>query len=137
VEDNPDDEALTIRAFGKNSIQNPIVVARDGQEALDYLYGQGSHAGRDLSQHPVLILLDIKLPKLNGIEVLRQIRGHDTTRLIPVVVLTTSKEEDDLVKSYSLGANSYIRKPVDFMQFMEVVKQVGIYWLMLNEPVQS
>ncbi|GLR11272.1 response regulator [Chitinimonas viridis] len=137
VEDNPDDEALTIRAFGKNGIQNPIVVARDGQEAIDYLYGQGSHTGRDVSELPVLILLDIKLPKLNGIEVLRQIRSNESTRLIPVVVLTTSKEEDDLVKSYSLGANSYIRKPVDFMQFMEVVKQVGIYWLMLNEPVQG
>ena len=136
VEDNPDDEALTIRAFSKNSIQNPIVVARDGQEALDYLYGQGSYANRDTGQRPVLILLDIKLPKLNGIEVLRQIRSHDLTRLIPVVVLTTSKEEDDLVSSYSLGANSYIRKPVDFMHFMEVVKQVGIYWLLLNEPVQ-
>ncbi|GAB3243824.1 response regulator [Chitinimonas naiadis] len=137
VEDNPDDEALTIRAFGKNGIQNPIVVARDGQEAIDYLYAQGSHAGRDLSERPILILLDIKLPKLNGIEVLRQIRSSEPTKLIPVVVLTTSKEEDDLVKSYSLGANSYIRKPVDFMQFMEVVRQVGIYWLMLNEPVQS
>lgn len=137
VEDNPDDEALTIRAFGKNSIQNPIVVARDGQEALDYLYAQGAFSSRNAGERPVLILLDIKLPKLNGIEVLRQIRGHDATKLIPVVVLTTSKEEDDLVKSYSLGANSYIRKPVDFMQFMEVVKQVGIYWLMLNEPVQS
>ncbi|MBV8660032.1 MAG: response regulator [Burkholderiales bacterium] len=136
VEDNPDDEALTIRAFSKNSIQNPIVVARDGQEALDYLYGQGNYASRDTAQRPVLILLDIKLPKLNGIEVLRQIRSHDLTRLIPVVVLTTSKEEDDLVSSYSLGANSYIRKPVDFMHFMEVVKQVGIYWLLLNEPVQ-
>jgi CheY-like chemotaxis protein len=137
VEDNPDDEALTIRAFGKNGIQNPIVVARDGQEALDYLYGQGQYSDRNIADRPVLILLDIKLPKLNGIEVLRQIRGHEATRLIPVVVLTTSKEEDDLVRSYSLGANSYIRKPVDFMQFMEVVKQVGIYWLMLNEPVQS
>jgi len=136
VEDNPDDEALTIRAFTKNSIQNPIVVARDGQEALDYLYAQGNYAARNPLERPVLILLDIKLPKLNGIEVLRQIRSHDTTKLIPVVVLTTSKEEDDLVKSYSLGANSYIRKPVDFMRFMEVVKQVGIYWLMLNEPVQ-
>lgn len=137
VEDNPDDEALTLRAFGKNGIQNPIVVTRDGQEAVDYLYGQGEHAERDPQQHPVLILLDIKLPKLSGIEVLRHIRANEATRLIPVVVLTTSKEEDDLVKSYSLGANSYIRKPVDFMQFMEVVKQVGIYWLMLNEPVQS
>lgn len=137
VEDNPDDEALTVRAFSKNSIQNPIVVAHDGQEALDYLYGTGRYVGRDLSSRPVLILLDIKLPKLNGIEVLRQIRGHEATRLIPVVVLTTSKEEDDLVKSYSLGANSYIRKPVDFQQFMEVVRQVGIYWLMLNEPVHA
>jgi CheY-like chemotaxis protein len=137
VEDNPDDEALTIRAFNKNGIQNSIVVARDGQEALDYLYGKGIHAGRDMRERPVLILLDIKLPKLNGIEVLRQIRGHDSTRLIPVVILTTSKEEDDLVKSYSLGANSYIRKPVDFIQFMDVVRQVGVYWLMLNEPVHG
>ncbi len=137
VEDNPDDEALTLRAFNKNGIQNPIVVTRDGQEAIDYLYGRDSHAGRDTSHQPVLILLDIKLPKLNGIEVLRQIRAHEETKLIPVVVLTTSKEEDDLLRSYTLGANSYIRKPVDFMQFMEVVKQVGIYWLMLNEPVQS
>lgn len=137
VEDNPDDEALTLRAFGKNGIQNPIDVTRDGQEAVDYLYGRGSHANRDLKQRPILILLDIKLPKLSGIEVLRQIRANEATKLIPVVILTTSKEEDDLVKSYSLGANSYIRKPVDFMQFMEVVKQVGIYWLMLNEPVLS
>src|SRR5262245_27685490 len=124
VEDNPDDEALTLRAFGKNGIQNPIVVARDGQEAVDYLFGLGHHAG-STADKPVLILLDIKLPKLNAIEVLRQIRTNDPTKLIPVVVLTTSKEEDDLVKSYSLGANSYIRKPVDFMQFMEVVRQVG------------
>ncbi|WP_269533031.1 response regulator [Chitinimonas sp. BJYL2] len=137
VEDNPDDEALTIRAFSKNGIQNPITVARDGQEAVDYLFGQGLHTGKSKHDRPVLILLDIKLPKLNGIEVLRQIRSHEQTRLIPVVVLTTSKEEDDLVKSYSLGANSYIRKPVDFMQFMEVVRQVGLYWLMLNEPVQN
>ncbi|QNM95979.1 response regulator [Chitinimonas koreensis] len=137
VEDNPDDEALTIRAFNKNSIQNPITVARDGQEAIDWLFGLGAHAGNENRDRPVLILLDIKLPKLNGIEVLRQIRANEATRLIPVVMLTTSKEEDDLVKSYSLGANSYIRKPVDFMQFMEVVKQVGIYWLMLNEPVQN
>lgn len=137
VEDNPDDEALTIRAFNKNGIQNPIAVARDGQEALDYLYGTGKHAGRPASEMPVLILLDIKLPKLNGIEVLRQIRAHEATRLIPTVILTTSKEEDDLVRSYSLGANSYIRKPVDFMQFMDVVKQVGIYWLMLNEHVHA
>jgi CheY-like chemotaxis protein len=137
VEDNPDDEALTIRAFKKNGIQNPIDVVRDGQEAIDYLYCQGAHVGRDARIHPILILLDIKLPKLSGIEVLRQIRGHDSTRLIPVVILTTSKEEDDLVKSYSLGANSYIRKPVDFTRFMDVVKQVGLYWLMLNEPVHG
>ncbi|MGQ5524388.1 response regulator [Chitinimonas sp. PSY-7] len=136
VEDNPDDEALTLRAFGKNGIQNPIVVTRDGQEAVDYLFARGSHSNRNAEELPVLILLDIKLPKLNGIEVLRQIRANEATKLIPVVVLTTSKEEDDLVRSYSLGANSYIRKPVDFMQFMEVVKQVGIYWLMLNEPVK-
>lgn len=137
VEDNPDDEALTIRAFSKNNIRNPVVVARDGQEALDYLYASGSYAGRVDQQRPALILLDIKLPKLNGIEVLRHIRAHAQTKLIPVVMMTTSKEEDDLVKSYSLGANSYIRKPVDFQQFLEVVRQVGIYWLMLNEPVHQ
>ncbi|MBV1775104.1 response regulator [Burkholderiaceae bacterium DAT-1] len=137
VEDNPDDEALTIRAFSKNGIQNPIHVARDGQEALDYLFGPGARHPKHPDEMPVLILLDIKLPKLSGIEVLRQIRNHEVTRLIPVVVLTTSKEEDDLVRSYSLGANSYIRKPVDFTQFMEVVRQVGIYWLMLNEAVHN
>lgn len=134
VEDNPDDEALTLRAFSKNKIQNPIAVARDGQEALDYLYGTDSQAAGEL---PILILLDIKLPKLNGIEVLRHIRAHNSTRLVPVVILTTSKEDDDLLCSYSLGANSYIRKPVDFQQFLEVVKQVGIYWLMLNESIQG
>jgi len=137
VEDNADDEALTIRAFSKNNIRNPIVVARDGQEALDQLYGTGSYAGRENYQRPALILLDIKLPKLNGIEVLRHIRANAQTKLIPVVMMTTSKEEDDLVKSYSLGANSYIRKPVDFQQFLEVVRQVGIYWLMLNEQVHQ
>jgi len=137
VEDNADDEALTIRAFSKNNIRNPIVVARDGQEALDQLYGTGSYANRENYQRPALILLDIKLPKLNGIEVLRHIRANAQTKLIPVVMMTTSKEEDDLVKSYSLGANSYIRKPVDFQQFLEVVRQVGIYWLMLNEQVHQ
>lgn len=137
VEDNSDDEALTIRAFSKNNIRNPIMVARDGQEALDYLYGTGSYAGRESHERPALILLDIKLPKLNGIEVLRHIRANAQTKLIPVVMMTTSKEEDDLVKSYSLGANSYIRKPVDFQQFLEVVRQVGIYWLMLNEAAHQ
>lgn len=135
VEDNADDEALTLRAFNKNGIQNPLAVARDGVEALDYLFCTGLHAGRDSSIKPVLILLDLKLPKLNGIEVLRQIRSHESSKLIPTVILTTSKEEDDLIKSYSLGANSYIRKPVDFTEFMEVVRQVGVYWLMLNEPI--
>ncbi len=134
VEDNADDEALTIRAFNKNGIQNPLVVARDGQAALDYLFATGPHAGGNPVK-PVLILLDLKLPKLNGIEVLRQIRSNEATRLIPTVVLTTSKEEDDLTNSYRLGANSYIRKPVDFMAFIDVVKQVGMYWLMLNEPI--
>lgn len=134
VEDNPDDEALTIRAFSKNGIRNPIAVARDGQEAVDFLLNCDQH---DKHERPVLILLDIKLPKLSGIEVLRRIRSENNTKLIPVVMLTTSKEEEDLVKSYSLGANSYIRKPVDFMQFVEVVRQVGIYWLMLNEPVKG
>jgi two-component system, response regulator len=133
VEDNSDDEALTKRALKKNNILNEVVVARDGVEALDYLFGTGPHAGRDLSIMPTLILLDLKLPKIDGLEVLRRLRAEQHTRLIPVVVLTSSKEDQDLVQSYSIGVNSYIRKPVDFEQFMEAVRQLGLYWLVLNE----
>jgi CheY-like chemotaxis protein len=126
VEDNPDDEALAIRALRKNNIKNEIVVARDGVEAIDYLEGDG--------RKPCLILLDIKLPRKNGFDVLAQVRGGAKTRMIPVVILTSSREEDDLARGYSLGANSYIRKPVDFKQFTEAVRQLGLYWLGINEP---
>ena len=134
VEDNPDDEALTRRALKKNLILNEVVVARDGVEAIDYLFGTGSHAGRDISVLPTVILLDLKLPKLDGREVLQRIRSDPRTRLLPVVILTSSKEEFDRAQTYSLGANSYIRKPVDFQQFMEAIRQLGLYWLVLNEP---
>lgn len=134
IEDNPDDEALTIRALQRSNIANEVVVAHDGVEALDYLFGQGIHEGRDTDIQPTVILLDLKLPRLDGIEVLRQIRADARTRLIPVVVLTTSSEEQDVLNSYSLGCNSYIRKPVDFIQFADAVKHLGMYWLLLNEP---
>ena len=133
VEDNPDDEELTLRALKKNNIQNDVVIARDGAEALDYLFGTGAYAGRDVSQVPSVTLLDLKLPKLDGLEVLKRIREHEQTRFLPVVILTSSKEEQDLIKGYSLGANSYIRKPVDFSQFIDAVRQLGLYWLLLNE----
>lgn len=132
VEDNPDDEALTLRALRKNNILNDVVVARDGVEALDYLFGTGSYAGRDTGNQPQLVLLDLKLPKIDGLEVLRRVRDNETTRTQPVVILTTSNEERDIVASYRLGANSYIRKPVDFEQFMDAVHQLGLYWLVLN-----
>jgi len=134
VEDNPDDEALTIRALKKNNILNEVIVAHDGVEALDYLYGTGNYEGRDITMLPEVILLDLKLPKLDGLEVLRRLRNDDRTTMLPVVVLTSSKEESDLVESYRLGANSYVRKPVDFNQFSEAVRQLGLYWLVLNEP---
>ncbi|MBW1739925.1 MAG: response regulator [Deltaproteobacteria bacterium] len=137
VEDNPDDEALTIRALKKNNIMNKVVVARDGAEALDYLFGTGAHEGRDTSMMPQVILLDLKLPKVDGLQVLRSLRGDERTKLLPVVVLTSSKEERDLIESYSLGANSYIRKPVDFTQFTEAIGQLGLYWLVLNESPPS
>jgi two-component system response regulator len=133
VEDNPDDEALTLRALRKNNIGNEVVVARDGAEALDYFFGTGAHAGRDMSIMPSMTLLDLKLPKIDGLEVLKRLRADDRTKLIPVVILTSSKEEQDLIRGYSLGANSYIRKPVDFKQFVEAVRQLGLYWLILNE----
>ena len=135
VEDNPDDEALTRRALMKNNIHNEIVVAHDGAEALDWLFGTGLHAGHPVS--PELVLLDLKLPKVDGLEVLRRIRADAGTRLLPVVILTSSREERDLVAGYGLGANSYIRKPVDFGQFVEAVRQLGLYWLVLNEPPPS
>ena len=133
VEDNPDDEALTLRALKKNNIVNEIVVVRDGAEALDYLFGKGCYAGCDVSAMPQIILLDLKLPKVDGLEVLQRIRSDDRTRLIPVIILTSSKEEQDLIEGYSLGANSYIRKPVDFVQFTEAMRLLGLYWLVLNE----
>lgn len=132
VEDNPDDEALTRRALAKNNIQNEVLVARDGAEALDYLLGTGAHAGHPIA--PEVVLLDLKLPKVDGLEVLRRIRADESTRLLPVVILTSSREERDLMSGYGLGANSYIRKPVDFGQFVEAVRQLGLYWLVLNEP---
>lgn len=134
VEDNPDDEALTLRAFAKNEIPNRVEVARDGVEALDYLFGTGSHEGRDISVMPAVVLLDLKLPRIDGLEVLRRIRADERTALLPVVVLTTSKEQQDIHEAYRLGANSYIRKPVDFERFIQAVGQLGVYWLSLNEP---
>ncbi|MDE2089473.1 MAG: response regulator [Gammaproteobacteria bacterium] len=134
VEDNPDDEALTLRALAKNNIKNEVVVARDGAEALDYLFATGAYAGRDTSVLPQVTLLDLKLPKVDGLEVLRRIRADERTRCLPVVILTSSNEEKDLINGYSQGANSYIRKPVDFGQFIEAVRQLGLYWLVLNEP---
>jgi two-component system response regulator len=133
VEDNADDEALTLRAFLKNKIGNKVVVARDGVEALDYLFTTGAYADRDVRDQPQIVLLDLKLPKLDGLEVLRRLRADKRTALLPVVVLTSSREEQDLIQSYRLGANSYIRKPVDFLQFSEAVRQLGLYWLVLNE----
>jgi CheY-like chemotaxis protein len=133
VGDNPDDEVLTLRALRKNNIQNEVVVARDGVEALDYLFGTGADAERDTRRKPVVILLDLKLPKIDGLEVLRRLRADERTQCIPVVVLTSSKGEQDLINSYSFGCNSYIRKPVDFVQFVEAVRQLGLYWLVLNE----
>lgn len=133
VEDNPDDVKLTLRAFKRNNMLNPIVVARDGVEALDFLFARGDHAGRAGKPLPTLIVLDLKLPRLDGLGVLKAVRGEARTRLIPVVILTSSKEEQDLVQGYSLGANSYVRKPVNFAEFVEAVRLLGIYWLMTNE----
>jgi two-component system, response regulator len=134
VEDNPDDAKLTLRAFKRNNMLNPVVVARDGVEALDVLFARGAYAERAGKPPPTLIILDLKLPKLDGLGVLRAIRGDERTRLIPVVILTSSKEEQDLIQSYALGANSYVRKPVDFAEFQEAVRILGIFWLMTNLP---
>ncbi|WP_318835972.1 response regulator [Desulfuromonas versatilis] len=134
VEDNPDDVALTLRALKKSKIANEVVTAQDGAEAIEYLFGEGRFAERDTREQPQLVLLDLKLPKLDGLEVLRRLRADQRTRYLPVVVLTTSSEERDLIESYKLGANSYIRKPVDFLQFSEAINQLGLYWLVLNEP---
>jgi len=134
VEDNLDDVELTLRSLKKHNISNEVLVAHDGAEALEYLFATGAYAGRDTSIMPAVILLDLKLPKVDGLEVLQRLRADQRTKLLPVVILTSSKEEKDLVSSYSLGANSYVRKPVDFTQFSEAVKQLGLYWLLLNEP---
>lgn len=137
VEDNPDDEKLTVRALHKNNIANDVVIARDGAEALDYLFGTGAYTGRAVDSTPALVLLDLKLPKIDGQEVLRRIRACEHTKRLPVVILTSSKEEQDLMNGYNGGANSYIRKPVDFNQFTEVVRQLGLYWLVLNESAPA
>lgn len=138
VEDNRDDEVLTIRALTKNKIKNELIVTRDGAEALDYLFGEGQYAGRDTRQMPDVILLDLKLPRIDGFEVLRRMRSDERTKLLPVVILTSSNEERDRINGYGLGANSYVRKPVEFEEFVEAIKQLGLYWLILNQkpPVQ-
>lgn len=133
VEDNADDEVLTLRALKKNNIRNEVVVARDGSEALDYLFATGIHAGRDLRVMPQIILLDLKLPRVDGFEVLNRVRSNEFTKLLPVVILTTSNEDQDRIRGYGLGANSFVRKPVEFDKFIEAVRQLGLYWLILNE----
>jgi CheY-like chemotaxis protein len=134
VEDNPDDEALTMRALKQSKLANEIVVTRDGQEAVEFLFGTGKYEGRDLSHMPTVVLLDLKLPKLSGLEVLQQLRADPRTRVTPVVVLTSSSEDEDMMRSYQLGANSYVRKPVIFGRFADAVSQLGLYWMLLNEP---
>ena len=134
VEDNPDDEELTLRALKQANLLNPPVVARDGREALDYLFGEGAHAGRDLDEMPAVVLLDLKLPRLSGFDVLERMRAEPATRLVPVVVLTSSSEDEDMLRSYVSGANSYVRKPVEFSAFAHSVAQLGMYWMLLNEP---
>jgi len=133
VEDNPSDEKLTLRAFKKANIANSITVVRDGEEALEYLFGVGRHAGRDTSVLPAVVLLDLNLPKVSGLDVLRRVRDDARTRIMPIVVLTASREEEDLVRSYSLGANAYVRKPVDFSEFIEAAKTLGLFWALINE----
>ncbi|SFP70244.1 two-component system, unclassified family, response regulator [Nitrosomonas cryotolerans] len=133
VEDNPDDELLTLDALEANRVGNQVIVAHDGVEALAYLFGEGAYAGRDVTDLPAVVLLDLNLPKISGLEVLRRIRDHEATRLLPVVILTSSIEEEDRAKGYALGANSYVRKPVDFDEFMKAAGQLGLYWLLLNQ----
>lgn len=133
VEDNPDDVDLTLRAFQRSHVRNKVIVARDGVEALDYLFSTGAHANRPAGELPEVVLLDLNLPKLHGLEVLKRLRADERTRLLPVVILTSSTEEQDIVRSYHLGANSYVRKPVDFAQFVDAARQLGLYWLVLNE----
>lgn len=133
VEDNPDDEELTLRAFKKGHVSNPIIVARDGVEALDFMFGNGKFSGRDLSDMPQIVLLDLKLPKINGLEVLQRLRANPSTKFVPVIIFTSSSEEEDIVSSYQFGANSYIRKPVDFQGFADAVHQLGLYWMVLNQ----
>ncbi len=137
VEDNPDDEELVIRTLKQHNVTSRIAVARDGAAALDYLFATGAHSGRDTTDTPAVVLLDLKLPKLDGLEVLQKIRADGRTKLIPVVVFTSSTEEQDLVRSYELGCNSFIRKPVDFGQFAEAIRELGLYWLLLNEPLRN
>ena len=137
VEDNPHDVELALYALKKNNLHNRVEVARDGAEALDFIFGTGEHTGRDLSQVPRLILLDLKLPKIDGLEVLRRIKDDQAASLIPIVILTSSREESDIVRSYQLGVNSYIVKPVDFQQFTEAVRELGLYWLLLNQPARA
>ena len=137
VEDNPDDEILTLRALRRANVGNDIVVARDGVEALDYLFGTGGHAGRDTRELPHVMLLDLKLPRIDGLEVLRRVRADDRTRVLPVGILTSSIVERDRIEGYRLGANSYVQKPVDFTEFVEAVRQLGLYWLLLNQPPPS
>ena len=137
VEDNSNDEELTLRAFRKSNVANRIVVVRDGAEALDYFFARGPHANRLASEVPQLVLLDLKLPKVDGLDVLRALRADERTRLIPIVVLTSSAEEQDMVRSYCLGANSYVRKPIDFTQFVDAVRQLGMYWLVINRAAPS
>ena len=134
IEDNPDDVELTLHAFQKNNMANDIVVAGDGAEGLDYLFGTGKYAGRDAEESPALILLDLQLPKIGGLEVLRRVREDERTKRIPVVIMTTSDDEEDIVTGYNGGANSYLRKPVDFAEFMNAVKQLEMYWMVLNTP---
>ena len=137
VEDDPDDVDLTLRALRRHYVKNTIVVAKDGAEALDYLFATGKHADRDAADLPAVVLLDLKLPKIDGVEVLATLRGDKRTKLLPVVVLTSSDREQDIIDSYENGCNSYVRKPVDFNQFAEAVQQLGLYWMLLNEPPPS
>lgn len=137
VEDNANDEFLTLRALKKHNVANDVVVTRDGAEALDYVFGTGAYEGRNVSELPVVMLLDLKLPKIDGLEVLRRVRADDRTKLLPVVVLTSSNEDKDVINSYRLGTNSYVQKPVDFSAFLDAVGQLGLYWYMLNQPVPS